>query len=650
MGASVQPGLTRRDLWALGLMALPLAAIVLPPLLGSTYFWGDLLYLHHPWRSLPAEMLQRGVLPLWNPYIYLGMPMAASMQGGPWYPGTIPFYLFGFETALAVFHALHFWLAGALAFLWLRSFKIPRYAAAAGGLAWVLSGQLLHDIPFLNHLSTLAYLPGFLLFGTRPLFLGLALALSFLSGYPLMLAGSAIAAFSITACRSRLTPLIRNWAIAGIFALGLGAVMLVPALQLTAHSRRSGGIQAQETLTWSMTPKDLVQFTSPLLIPKGEFSPARKWWKSVHWGIFGIAAALFGLFQLPPAAAAAAILYLFGTILLMLGGSNPLSHWLWTHLPFLNYVRYPGNMSYLASPILMLLIARGLAGRRWAGLGMLAIVGELFIYSWIAHPTVPRGYFTEAGPLVRNLQKELKGHRYLLSPLALNHSQGRGKTFADASMDLKHRLYGLTNTPFHLSAAGNFGEPLVPNTNYAVMDHLYSREGLAKISPWLRWVDTRILLTRDRLPPEGMIYKGDSLWHLYSPQGDIERAYWFSDKEGSLLPGTLTPAPPKQMGHPVPVESLREDRGRVRGNFKEPGWLYLAEPLDDDWKVLLHANGATSRPESAPVLTAFKRFRVPAGNWELTTFYAPASFRIGWILTLLSLAAATAFAFKRRLR
>ena len=650
MAACVRSGLGKRDLWMMGLMALPLAAIVLPPIFGRTYFWGDLLYLHHPWHALPAEMLQRGTLPLWNPYIYLGMPMAASMQGASWYPGTVPFFIFGFETALAIFHALHFWLTGVLAFLWLRSLHLPRYAAAAAGVAWILSGQLLHDIPFLNHLSTLAFLPGFLLFGRHPAILGLALALSFLSGYPQMLVGSAIAAFLITAPRGRLTPLLRTWVLAGVFALGLGSVMLLPGLQLTTHSRRSGGIQASETLTWSMKPRDLIQFTSPLLIPQGEFSPAYLWWKSVHWGIFGIAAAAFGLFQLPAPAAAAAIAYLLGTILLMLGGTNPLSSWLWTHLPLLNYVRYPGNTAFLASPLLMLLIARGLAGRRWAAWGALLIVGELFAYSWMAHPTVPRGYFTKAGPLVRNLQRELKGHRYLLSPLALNFSKGRGDNFAAASMDLKHRLYGLTNAPFHLSGAGNFGEPLVPNANYAVMDHLYSRAGLKDLAPWLRWIDARILLTKDRLPPEGLLYRGDSLWHLYAPKGEVERAYWLSDEEAARLPETLESQAPPTIGIPIPVEALREDHIRVSGTSAHEGWVFLAEPLDADWKTLLHAGNSTTEPQSVPALKAFKRFRVPAGQWTLESFYTPLSFRIGLLLTLLSLFGAGAWSFTRRLQ
>ena len=60
-------GIGRRDMAVLGLLAVPLAILFGGVLFGRTFFWGDLLYLHHPWRALGAEMVTRGVLPLWNP-------------------------------------------------------------------------------------------------------------------------------------------------------------------------------------------------------------------------------------------------------------------------------------------------------------------------------------------------------------------------------------------------------------------------------------------------------------------------------------------------------------------------------------------------------------------------------------------------------
>jgi hypothetical protein len=74
---------------------------------GHSPFWGDLTYLHHAWRSSPAQQVQSGQAPLWEPSLYLGMPMAASMQGGLFYPATLVYYFFGFATGTAMFEFLH---------------------------------------------------------------------------------------------------------------------------------------------------------------------------------------------------------------------------------------------------------------------------------------------------------------------------------------------------------------------------------------------------------------------------------------------------------------------------------------------------------------------------------------------------------------
>ena len=87
-------------------------------------FWGDLTYLHLPWQQASTQLLQAGQLPVWDPFLYFGMPMAANMQRAVLYPGTIPFRIFGFATATACFHGLHYWLAGWLMWLWLRCLRL----------------------------------------------------------------------------------------------------------------------------------------------------------------------------------------------------------------------------------------------------------------------------------------------------------------------------------------------------------------------------------------------------------------------------------------------------------------------------------------------------------------------------------------------
>ncbi|MFA6029921.1 MAG: hypothetical protein WC969_08715 [Elusimicrobiota bacterium] len=630
----------------LAALALLLLALLGPVYLsGRAHFWGDLTYLHHPWRVLVAQSLARGELPLWNRFAYLGMPLAGEMQCAAWYPLSVPFGLFAFPTALGVFQALHLALAAFFAFLWLRRLRAAPAAAAGGAALLMLCGGLASRLPFLNHLSTLALLPALGLFAGSTAPLGLALACAFLGGYPPMAAGAAFAAFLFEAWaggRSGLAACARRWLGAAFLAAGLSALLLLPGLALSSASRRGGGMELAETLSWSFAPRDLVQLLPPPLIPAGELSAPLNWWKTAYLGFGAWAAVLAGVFALGSSALFAGA-YAGGTLLLMLGGSNPLSRALWTWLPPLRYIRYPGNTAYLLIPLAALLAARGLNRRRGAWLWSAALALELLVYAVRSQPVVPRGYFADPGPLVEVLRVELDGHRYLPSPRALQWQRGSGVAAEGAFYDLKHRLYGLTNVPFRLESVGNFGEPLVPAPQYAFMDLLYRQPGLAALARLLPWADARVVLTRERLPSGELSYLGDSVWQLYRAP-ESQRALWFDEASGAAIPASAeSPAPDYRRGRPLPFSREGENRLRVRWETESPGWLYLAEPLGPGWT----ARGPGGALEAEPAMTAFRKLRAAAGRSEVLFRYDPASWRAGRALTLLVLMVLAAYWYNR---
>ncbi|MBI5245518.1 MAG: hypothetical protein HY922_17790 [Elusimicrobia bacterium] len=629
-----------------------LAGLLLGPslLAGRCFFWGDLTYLNHPWRALSAQLLQSGELPLWNRYAYLGMPLAAQMQCAAWYPLTIQFYIFSFPTGLGIFHAAHCFLAGFFAYLWLRRCALARAASFAGAAALALCGGMVSRLSFLNHLSTLAWLPAFLLFAHRPFPLALALAAAILSGYPPMLAGAAAcaavlsAAWRTRACGSASCARhLAVWGAAAGLAAALAACLLIPGLELAAGSRRSGGIASGESLLWSFRPADFLQLLSPAAVPAEEFSPAIFWWKTAYFGFLAWGAALAGLFACGWRGASFAGLYSAGAALLMLGGSNPLSLWLWNRLPPLHYIRYPGNMAYLLIPLVIWLVAKGLDRRRGAWLASFLIAGELLFYASSAQPTIERSYYAQAGPLVEALRRNLGGHRYLMSPQALHWQRGHGGEAEQALSDLKQRLYGLANMPYRLESVGNFGEPLVPGPQYDFMDFLYRRSGLDDLAPWLPWADARIVLTRERLPSRRLKRLGESLWQIYR-SGESSRAYWLDEKAGGDLPTQAgAQAPDSRAARPLELLWRKEDAFRVEVDSERPGWLYVAEPLGPGWQVR-----AGLEPLSpVPALTAFAKLRLPAGRSSVDFVYRPGSWRFGMSVTLLFLCALAAYWYNR---
>ena len=120
-----------RDILALGVIALATLG----------FFWqlfftddtwmpaggGDLVSFLYPRYHFAARNLRRGIIPLWNPYLYGGAPFVADNQSGLFYPVNLLFFLLFPEITyptmelLAVFH---FFLAGAFMYICLRSLSL----------------------------------------------------------------------------------------------------------------------------------------------------------------------------------------------------------------------------------------------------------------------------------------------------------------------------------------------------------------------------------------------------------------------------------------------------------------------------------------------------------------------------------------------
>ena len=637
----------------LGLSLLVCLLLGPPALAGRSFFWGDLTYLNHPWRVLPAQILQAGELPLWNRYAYLGMPLAAQMQCAVWYPLSVPFHLFPFPAALEIFHAAHLMLAGFFAYLWLRSWRLAGAASFGGAALLMLCGGMTSRLSLLNHLSTLAFAPAFLLFLRSPCLLALSLAAAMLGGYPPMLVGAAALCIPLWAAaelsrsggRLQVGAVLRAWGLGCPAAAGLAACLLLPGLALALGSRRAGGMDLAETLTWSFSLADFRQLLAPWAVPPGQYSPAIFWWKTAYFGLFAWAAAIVGA-AASPARAALCCLYFAGAGFLMLGGSTAVSSSLWAHLPPLRFIRYPGNTAYVLIPLLAWLAASGLHRRRGAWLGALLIAGELLFYAAGSEPTIARSFFADPGPLVGVLRSEAGSHRYLLSPRALQAQRGWGARPEEAILDLKHRLYGLTNMPYRLESAANFGEPLVPKPQYDFMDFVYRLSGLDQLAPWLPWADVRVALTRDRLPSRRLEYVRESLWRLYR-SGEGERAYWLDEKAGEALPPGIPARAPERVRSPRPaalaLSRLEEGAFRVDVRSESAGWLYIAEPLGAGWQARIGADA----PRLLSALGPFVKLRVPAGSCSVDFRYRPDSWRWGSLLSLLSICALAAYWYNR---
>lgn len=110
-------------------------------------------------RMLQASMMSEGMIPLWNPYTFAGMPLLAAIQPGVLYPPNWLFLIFspGVAMNLVVITTYHIALIGT--YLYLRTLACGRAAAFLGALAFTFGGFMISHLEQVNYIAATAYLP-----------------------------------------------------------------------------------------------------------------------------------------------------------------------------------------------------------------------------------------------------------------------------------------------------------------------------------------------------------------------------------------------------------------------------------------------------------------------------------------------------------
>ena len=83
-----------------------------------------------------------GRLPLWNPYLFGGVPTIEAGSGDILYPASVLHFVLPLTSALAWKLILHVYLAGVFMYLAARAFGAQRYVALFAGSAYMLSANL----------------------------------------------------------------------------------------------------------------------------------------------------------------------------------------------------------------------------------------------------------------------------------------------------------------------------------------------------------------------------------------------------------------------------------------------------------------------------------------------------------------------------
>src|SRR5512140_2474908 len=107
-----------RDLLSIGILGLATTGFFWQLLFAGMWMpagGGDLAQFLYPTYKFAAEWWRRGVIPLWNPYLFGGMPFVGDIQSGIFYPLNLLTFFIASPLEfrdLELLSVLHFYIAG----------------------------------------------------------------------------------------------------------------------------------------------------------------------------------------------------------------------------------------------------------------------------------------------------------------------------------------------------------------------------------------------------------------------------------------------------------------------------------------------------------------------------------------------------------
>ncbi len=293
-----------------------------PGLIPHNGLLSDLVLENAVWKQHIRQAFADGQLPLWNPQIFTGLPFLAAGQASTFYPLSLLFYILPIETAYGWFTALQIGLAGANMYIFARILRMRISAAFFSAIAFMFSGFLIVSVVFTMFIAAVVWLPLLLAViewmihkqeekgttGYSPIpyvvFGALIVGVMILAGHPeliyytLLVAGAysgvrLLAAWrmigrskiedratddlssletasdrgsSILNLRSSFSVIFRLavWLLVMVFlGVALGAIQLIPLLELVPMNFREGSASLAQVREWAWPSRHVLTFPLP---------------------------------------------------------------------------------------------------------------------------------------------------------------------------------------------------------------------------------------------------------------------------------------------------------------------------------------------------------------------------------------------------
>jgi hypothetical protein len=320
---------------------------------------------------------QFGSVPMWNPYIFAGMPYIDAFHGDIYYPLSILKFFGNFYRMLGLNLVLHIFLAGVFMYFTARQFRLSRIASTMSAVGYMFSGFLVslvapgHDgkifVTTLFPLTILFLERGF---ERRPILnfalLGLVIGVIILSPHPQLsyyalwgigLYGlfKLVILYKETQLFSKVVKPAGLLMAAVVIALLISAIQFYPGyIYTTEYSPRAETKRGYDWATsWSMHEQEAISLINPDFVGSNAGKDNYYWGKNIfkdnseYAGIISLFLAFIGILFARRREA-----YFFGglaffALLYALGDTTPIFKLFYYTIPNVKSLRAPSTIMFL---------------------------------------------------------------------------------------------------------------------------------------------------------------------------------------------------------------------------------------------------------------------------------------------------------------
>lgn len=356
-----------------------------------------------PLRVAATQITLGGSLPLWNPYVFSGMPLLGTAQAGLLFPLNWFYLVFSAPVATNMMVVSTYMLAGLGAYLYARRSGASIAGSLVTSFAWQMGGVLIAQLAHINIVQVAAMLPWILWaldgYGSGlgrkwGALLAVFIALQVFVGHQQTLAYSVLLVSAYAAATALANSEARRrylQSLAFIAAgLALAAVQILPTFELLRNSPRAAATYEFFT-SFSMPRRSVLTFLAPYILGGGDGRLFRAPYVGPPYyaeyiGYAGLLTLMLALVAVLLWKRDARTLFWAGAaavcLLLALGGNLPFGlNRLIYHIPILNLFRVPARHLMEVNFALAVLAGRGLTAletrRRVPDLLAVAAAGAL---------------------------------------------------------------------------------------------------------------------------------------------------------------------------------------------------------------------------------------------------------------------------------